>query len=102
MNYCNLPQFRENISKNSELNKKISLEDIKNLIKQIQGNDFNEELKNSRMRDCNEPTTLYIKFLSLTTLLVRSSVAGRENRVELCLMSKAMKTVISPVSSTVI
>ena len=62
MNYCNLPQFRENISKNSELNKKISLEDIKNLIKQIQGNDFNEELKNSRMRDCNEPTELEYGF----------------------------------------
>lgn len=61
-NYCDLPKMREDISKNLELNKKISLEDIKKFTKQIQGNDFNEELQKSRMRDCNEPTELEYGF----------------------------------------
>ena len=66
-NYCDIPYLRENIIKNSNSDRKISPENFKHLIKQIQSGDFNEEICNSRMKECSEPTELEYGFCYTTS-----------------------------------
>ena len=57
-NYYDIPYLIKNLTSD----RKISPESFKHLTKQIQSSDFNEEICNSRMKECSEPTELEYGF----------------------------------------